>query len=222
MVYTIVKVKKNSIRNRKGLKPSGAELKDLSRKMIHPSFACTSAGTRKTKLERKWQNTSVIVQEFQEALFRTLWNGCITCQNLRSMLKEMVLNTEMSVLLLQFLALRIGFSVCTKMLQKHYMDKDHTDWMKSTKALSLSNDPDAILKAASVDPRIRTLKSRLGKVPLIVKLSKTGNKLECQCSVYKAVGTCQDTITVAEDLECLEKYAKDIQKKFQRKKRTWR
>ena len=133
-----------------------------------------------------------------------------------------MLNTEMSVLVLQFLALRIGFSICTKMLQKHYMDKDHTDWMKSTKALSLSNDPDAILKAASVDPRIRTLKSRLGKVPLIVKLSKTGNKLECQCSVYKAVGTCQDTITVAEDLECLEKYAKDIQKKFQRKKRTWR
>jgi hypothetical protein len=69
------------------------------------------------------------------------------------------------------------------------------------------------------DLRIRSIKSRLGKVPLILKPSKTGNQLECQCSVYKAVGICQDTIAVAaEDLDCLEKYAKDIQKTFQRKK----
>jgi hypothetical protein len=32
------------------------------------------------------------------------------------------------------------------------------------------------------------------------------------------VGICQDTIAVAEDLDCLEKYAKDIKKKFPRKK----
>jgi hypothetical protein len=90
------------------------------------------------------------------------------------------------------------------------------DMIKNAEALL--NEPGAIRQAASDDLRIRTVKSRLGKVPLIVKPSKTGNQLECQCSVYKAVGICQDTIAVAEDLDCLEKYAKDIQKKFQRKK----
>ena len=90
------------------------------------------------------------------------------------------------------------------------------DMIKNAEALL--NEPGAIRQAASDDLRIRTVKSRLGKVPLIVKPSKTGNQLECQCSVYKAVGICQDTIAVAEDLDCLEKYAKDILKKFQRKK----
>ena len=90
------------------------------------------------------------------------------------------------------------------------------DMIKNAEALL--NEPGAILQAASDDPRIRTVKSRLGKVPLIVKPSKTGNQLECQCSVYQALGICQDTIAVAEDLDCLARYAKDIQKKFQRKK----
>ena len=31
------------------------------------------------------------------------------------------------------------------------------------------------------------------------------------------MGICQDTIAVAEDLDCLARYTKDIQKKFQRK-----
>ncbi|XP_028416615.1 uncharacterized protein LOC114540691 [Dendronephthya gigantea] len=87
-------------------------------------------------------------------------------------------------------------------------------------AEALLNEPGAILPAASEDPRMRTVKSRLGKVPLIVKPSKTGNQLECQCSVYTAVGICQDTIAVAEDLDWLEKYAEVIRKKFLRKQGT--
>lgn len=46
-------------------------------------------------------------------------------------------------------------------------------------AEALLNERGAILQAASDDPRIRTVKSRLGKVPLIVKPTKTGNQLEC-------------------------------------------
>jgi hypothetical protein len=85
-------------------------------------------------------------------------------------------------------------------------------------AEALLNESGAILQAASDDPRIRTVKSRCGKVPLIVKPSKSGHQLECQCSVYKAVGLCQDTIAVAEDLSCLPTYVAQFKKKLQRKK----
>ena len=39
--------------NRKRLKPSGKILKDLPRRIIHPSFARISSGIRKSKSERK-------------------------------------------------------------------------------------------------------------------------------------------------------------------------
>ena len=73
------------------------------------------------------------------------------------------------------------------------------------------------MQAACNDPRKRTVKSRQGKVPLIVKPLKTGHKLECQCAFYNAVGICQDTIAVTEDLQCLPKYLEEI-RKFQRKR----
>jgi hypothetical protein len=85
-------------------------------------------------------------------------------------------------------------------------------------AEAVLNESGAIRQAASDDLRIKTVKSRLGKVPLIVKPSKTGNQPEYQCSVYKAVSICQDTIAVTEDIDCLEKYAKYIQKKISEKK----
>lgn len=80
------------------------------------------------------------------------------------------------------------------------------------------NEPGAIMPAASDDPRMRTVKSRHGKAPLIVKPVKAGHQLDCPCSVFKAVGICQDTIAVAEDLECLQEYLEEIKRKFQRRK----
>ena len=82
-------------------------------------------------------------------------------------------------------------------------------------AEALLNEPGAIMPAASDDPRMRTVKSRHGKAPLIVKPVKAGHQLDCPCSV---VGICQDTIAVAEDLECLQEYLEEIKRKFQRRK----
>lgn len=43
-------------------------------------------------------------------------------------------------------------------------------------AEALLNEPDAIMPAASSDPRVRSVKSRHGKAPLIVLLLKTGHQ----------------------------------------------
>lgn len=86
-------------------------------------------------------------------------------------------------------------------------------------AEALLNEPGAIMPAVSEDPRMGTVKSRHGKVPLIVKPLKTGHQLGCQCTaVYKAIGMCQDTIAVATDLQCLPEYLEEIRRKHMRKK----
>ncbi|KAK3747909.1 hypothetical protein QZH41_010212 [Actinostola sp. cb2023] len=85
-------------------------------------------------------------------------------------------------------------------------------------AEALLNEPGAIMQAASNDPRVRTVRSRTGPVPLVVKPLKTGHQLECNCTTYKSLSVCQDTIAVAEDLHCLTEYIEGLRKKLQRKK----
>ena len=90
-----------------------------------------------------------------------------------------------------------------------------------TKAEFLLNEPGAIMKAASNEDRMRTVKSRYGTVPLIVKpQTKNKNLFECNCKVFKGMGLCADTVAVAEDNGVLIEYVNALRKKFQRKKRV--
>ena len=63
-----------------------------------------------------------------------------------------------------------------------------------------------------------SVKSRHGKVPLLVKTLKNENQFECNCTTYKSLGVCQDTIAVANNLDCLKKYLVGLTKKLQRKR----
>ena len=85
-------------------------------------------------------------------------------------------------------------------------------------AEALLNEPGAIMQAASSDPRIMTVKSRHGKVPLLVKPLKNENQFECNCTTYKSLRVCQDTIAVANNLDCLKKCLVGLRKKLQRKR----
>ncbi len=85
-------------------------------------------------------------------------------------------------------------------------------------AEALLNEPGAIRQAASSDPRMMTVKSRHGKNPLIVKPLKNGNQFECNCTTYKSLGVCQDTIAVANNFDCLKEYIEGLRKKLQRKR----
>jgi hypothetical protein len=88
-----------------------------------------------------------------------------------------------------------------------------------SKAEFLLNEPGAIMKAASDKDRMRTVKSRYGTVPLIVKLqTKNKNLSECNCKVFKGIGLCADTVAVAKDNGVLIEYVNTLRKKFQRSK----
>ena len=90
-----------------------------------------------------------------------------------------------------------------------------------TKAEFLLNEPGAIMKAASNEDRVRTVKSRYGTVPLIVKpQTKNKNLFECNCKVFKDMGLCADTVAVAEDNGVLIEYVNALRKKFQRGRRV--
>ena len=81
-------------------------------------------------------------------------------------------------------------------------------------AEALLNEPGAVMPAASDDPRMRTVKSRHGKAPLIFKPVKAGHQLDCPCSVFKAVGICQDTIAMAEDLSAYKNISRKSKENF--------
>ena len=72
------------------------------------------------------------------------------------------------------------------------------------------NEPGAIIQAASKNPRLRNVKNRYSKVPLI-HACKIGVSVRC------LHGICQDTMIVAEDLQCLPKYLEEIRGKSQHK-----
>jgi hypothetical protein len=83
------------------------------------------------------------------------------------------------------------------------------------KAEFLLNEPNAIKEAASDDSRFRTVKSQSGGTPLIVRpVNKKSNLFKCECSTFKGVGMCPDTVAVAETLE----YLSDLRAKFTRQK----
>ena len=85
----------------------------------------------------------------------------------------------------------------------------------------LLNEPGAIMKAASNEERMRTVKSRYGEDPLIVKPQKKNKNLfECNCKMFKGLGVCADTIAVAEDNGVLIEYAGALGKKFHQSKRV--
>lgn len=85
----------------------------------------------------------------------------------------------------------------------------------------LLNEPGAVMKAASNEERMRTVKSRYGEDPLIVKPQKKNKNLfECNCKMFKGFGVCADTIAVAEDNGVLIEYVGALGKKFQRSKRV--
>ena len=87
------------------------------------------------------------------------------------------------------------------------------------KAEFLMNEPNAIKEAASNDPRMRTVKSRNGGIPLIVHaVNSKSNLFSCQCSTYNGLGLCADTIAVAEEQGLLFEYLADLRTKLSRKK----
>lgn len=88
------------------------------------------------------------------------------------------------------------------------------------KAEELLNEPNSITKAATDDDRLRTVKSRHGSVPLIVKpLPKNRDLFECTCKVYKALGMCCDTIAVADEVGVLCNYLCELRKKLGKRKK---
>ena len=95
------------------------------------------------------------------------------------------------------------------------------------KAEYLINEPGAIKEAASDDSRYRTVKSQSGGMPLIVRpVNKKCNLFTCECSSFKGVGMCPDTVAVAETQDLLfDKYLSDLRAKFTRqkgkKKKAW-
>ena len=87
------------------------------------------------------------------------------------------------------------------------------------KAEFLLNEPNAIKEAASNDPRMRTVKSRNGGIPLIVPaVNSKSNLFSCQCCTYNGLGLCADTIAVAEEQGLLFEYLADLRTKLSRKK----
>ena len=87
------------------------------------------------------------------------------------------------------------------------------------KAEFLMNEPNAIKEAASNDPRMRTVKSRNGGIPLIVQaVNSKSNLFSCQCSTYNGLGLCADTTAVAEEQGLLFEYLADLRTKLSRKK----
>jgi hypothetical protein len=89
------------------------------------------------------------------------------------------------------------------------------------KAEELINEPNSITKAASDDDRLRTVKSRYGSVPLIVKpFPKNRDLFQCTCKVYKALGMCCDTIAVADEVGVLCNYLCELRKKLGKRKKS--
>ena len=87
------------------------------------------------------------------------------------------------------------------------------------KAEFLMNEPGAIKEAASDDSRFRTVKSQSGGTPLIVRpVNKKSNLFTCECSTFKGVGICADTVAVAETQDLLFDYLSDLRAKFTRQK----
>ena len=86
------------------------------------------------------------------------------------------------------------------------------------KCRSFTKRTRTIMQATSSDPRMMTVKSSHGKVPLLVKPLKNENQFECNCATCKSLGVCQDTIVVANNLDCLKKYAQGLRKKLRRKR----
>ena len=84
------------------------------------------------------------------------------------------------------------------------------------KAEFLLNEPNAIKEAASNDPRMRTVKSRSGGIPLIVlqAVNSTSNLFSCQFSTYSGLGLCSDTVAVAEEQGLLFEYLTDLRTKL--------
>ena len=89
------------------------------------------------------------------------------------------------------------------------------------KAEELINEPNSITKAASDDDRLRTVKSRYGSVPLIVKpFPKNRDLFQCTCKVYKALGMCCDAIAVADEVGVLCNYLCELRKKLGKRKKS--
>ena len=79
------------------------------------------------------------------------------------------------------------------------------------KAEFLLNEEGAIREAASNDPRYRTVKSKDGRVPLHVRpVNKKTNLFSCECSTFKGIGLCADTVAVAETQGLLFQYLSDL------------
>lgn len=89
------------------------------------------------------------------------------------------------------------------------------------KAEELLNEPNSITKAATDEDRLRTVKSRYGSTPLIVKpLPKNRDLFQCTCKVYKALGMCCDTIAVADEVGVLCNYLCELRKKLGKRKKS--
>ena len=87
------------------------------------------------------------------------------------------------------------------------------------KAKLLINENGAIMRAASNDERMISVKSKDGGDPLIVKpLSKKSNVFQCVCITYKALSICLDTVAVAEEQGLLFDYLLALRQKLPRAK----
>ena len=87
------------------------------------------------------------------------------------------------------------------------------------KAEFLLNAPGAITQAASNDARMRTVKSRSGGIPLIVQpQKKSSNLFNCQCSTFRGLGVCADTVAVAESQGLLFEYLTELRTKLGKNK----
>ena len=86
------------------------------------------------------------------------------------------------------------------------------------KAELLINEKGAIKEAASNDERLRTVKSKDGGDPLVVKpLGKKIDLFQCVCSTYRALEICPDTVAVADDQGILFEYLYALRQKLSKK-----
>lgn len=86
------------------------------------------------------------------------------------------------------------------------------------KAELLINEEGAIKEAASNDERLRTVKSKDGGDPLIVKpLGKKSDLFQFVCCTYKALEICPDTVAVANDQGILFEYLCALRQKLTKK-----
>lgn len=86
------------------------------------------------------------------------------------------------------------------------------------KAELLINEEGAIKEAASNDERLRTVKSKDGGDPLIVKpLCKKSDLFQCVCSTYRAPEICPDTVAVTNDQGVLFEYLYALRQKLSKK-----